>query len=78
MPVSPALAEEDDACEPLDLDSSVAYRFGALSDLTVGLHLSGLKIRNLSRPGGTVSGQPVRVSFEISPVHLEFGPIHFI
>jgi hypothetical protein len=42
--VSPALAEEDDACEPLDPDPSVAYRFGALSDLTGGLHLSGLKL----------------------------------
>jgi hypothetical protein len=37
------LAEEDDASEPLDRDPSVAYRFGALSDLTGGLHLSGLK-----------------------------------
>jgi hypothetical protein len=26
----PALAEVDDACEPLDLDPSVAYRFGAI------------------------------------------------
>jgi hypothetical protein len=36
------------------------------------------KIRNLSRPGETVLGRPVWVSFEISPVHLEFGPISFI
>jgi hypothetical protein len=42
--VSPALAEEDDDREPLDFDPSVAYRFGALSDLTGGLHLSGLKL----------------------------------
>jgi hypothetical protein len=39
----PTLADEHEAPEPFDRDPSVAYRFGALSDLTGGLHLSGSK-----------------------------------
>jgi hypothetical protein len=59
--VSPALAEEDDASEPLDRDPSVAYRFGALSDLTGGLQLSGLKTEIYPAPGRSGMGRPVRV-----------------
>jgi hypothetical protein len=62
--VSPALARVDDACEPLDLDPSVAYQFGALSDLTGGLHLSGLKLETSPAPGEAVLGWPIRDSSE--------------
>jgi hypothetical protein len=58
MLVSPALAEEDDASEPLYRDPSVAYRFGALSDLTSGLHLSGLQTENYPTPGEAVCAGP--------------------
>jgi hypothetical protein len=52
------LADEHDAPGPLDRDPSVAYRFGALSDLTGGLHLSGLKTETYPAPGEAVWAGP--------------------
>jgi hypothetical protein len=62
--VSPALAEEDDASEPLDHDPSVTYQFGALSDLTGGLHLSGLKTETYSARGEAVWAGPFEFCLE--------------
>jgi hypothetical protein len=56
--VSSTVADEHDASEPLDRDPSVAYRFGALSDLTGGLHLSGLKTETYLASGEAVWAGP--------------------
>jgi hypothetical protein len=74
--MSPALAEEDDASEPLDCDPSVAYRFGALSDLTGGLHLSGLKTETYPAPGEAVWAGPF--GFHLVSAQLVSNSVRFV
>jgi hypothetical protein len=75
--VSSTVADEHDASEPLDRDPSVAYRFGALSDLTGGLHLSGLKTETHPAPGEAVWAGLFGFSFGFGPAGFEFGPFRF-
>jgi hypothetical protein len=74
---APALANEDDACAPLDPDPSVAYRFGAVKWPDGWDPLASL-FKNKSRPERNVIGPARSGSVENRPVRLEFGPFHFL
>jgi hypothetical protein len=65
--VSSAPLRRNDDCEPLDLDRTIAYRFGNLSHLTRRPHLSVCFKTNPARAKRFL-GRPVRVLFRLSPL----------
>jgi hypothetical protein len=70
------LADEHEAWEPLDLDRTVAYRFGNLSHLTRRPHLS-VCLKTNPAPCERFSG-PARSGFiRIWPSLFRIGPFHF-